>query len=442
MTAVSRAILLMATLLSACYAVAVLLEFLKPANGGTTAGIFYPGVPVENFIPFWGAIASWPLALALVLLRRKLIAAAVLVLPFVIDPVIDLVRFFPLTLSCLPTTAAAVWAIRRTQRLRRLPGGVLPTAFAGGLLVATGFGGSMNALNIDYAPAFLVWSKVQGMLAHPDLARLRDGSFQRELLAAKQLTGTLLAVDAGVFEELGKGLVIGAIYLATRQRWHGVASGIVVGATVGLGFNLLESVEYMTGDGAFQFWIRQAVGLFGAHTAFSALVGAGFGIAGRLADPRRRRLVIGLGFGMAICGHFANDSILTVVAGRLTVGDPTLSALVVQPLAVIALQLPFVLMYVLLLRKGMRDQSTAMAAGLTAAAADGSGAVIGAEVPILLDARRRFGLRLATFAQRGLPAYRWLTELHDRQLELGVTMAPELRARIIDMKRNPWVVAP
>lgn len=435
----SRAILLMALLLSACYAVAVLLEFLKPGNGGTTAGIFYPGVPVENFIPFWGAIGSWPVALALFLLRRELIAAAVLVLPFVIDPLIDLVRFFPLTLACLPTTVMAVLAIGRTQRFRRLPGGVVPAAFVGGLLVATGFGGSMNALNIDYAPAFLVWSKVQGMLQHPDLDRLRDGSFQHEVVTAKQLTGTLLAVDAGVFEELGKGLVIGAIYLVTRRRWNGVASGIVVGATVGLGFNLLESVEYMTADGSFQFWIRQVVGLFGAHTAFSALVGAGFGIAGSLADPRGRRLVIGLGFGMAMCGHFANDSVLGVVGPRLQ-GDPTLSALVFQPLAVIVLQFPFALMYALLLRRGLRDQSQAMAAGLAAAVADGSGAVLDEEVPILLDPRRRFGLRLATFGRRGFPAYRWLAELHDRQLDLGVAPSPELRDRIVDLKRNPWVV--
>jgi len=63
-----------------------------------------------------------------------------------------------------------------------------------------------------------------------------------------------------------------------RRHVDSVVAGVVLGAVVGLGFNLTESVEYMgdlNGAAGFNYWMRQSVGLFGSHVAFSAVAGAG-----------------------------------------------------------------------------------------------------------------------------------------------------------------------
>ncbi|WIV59229.1 PrsW family intramembrane metalloprotease [Amycolatopsis nalaikhensis] len=468
-------LLMLALLLSSLYAGAIVLEVAKPDSGGLTPGLFYPGAPTETYIPFWGAVASWAAALGLGavtavrcasvadpatrrqrLERGQVVIAGVLVVPFVIDPVIDLVRFFPLVLACLPPTLVALWGVHRLQRFRRLPVPVLLAAFAGGPLLGCGFGGSMNSLYVDYSQAYLVWPKVAGMTAHPDLARLRDGTFLHEVLAAKQLTNSGLALDAGIFEELGKGVVLAAVFLLCRRWWDGVLSGAVLGMAVGLGFNLLESVEYMTGDAFYQFWIRQGVGLMAAHTAFSAIVGAGFGIASRLAAPNARRLAIGAGLITAICGHFATDSLLFAFSGRLPEWLDVSSAvdvLVLQPLELVLLQGPFVLMYLLLVKRALRDQAAALATGLAAESAAADIAVTAEEIPILLSPRRRTAMRGAAFRYRGgLRAYRYIGHLHDVQIDLGLQhtgfardgsrSVATLRRRVAHLKQHPGLQRP
>jgi hypothetical protein len=270
-----------------------------------------------------------------------------------------------------------------------------------------------------------------------------------------QLFKAGLGLDAGIFEELAKGAGVAFLYLLCRRWFDGVVSGVVIGATVGLGFNLAETIEYMSGGGAlFQYWARQSVALMGSHVAFTALIGAGFGVARQLPDRRARRVAIGCGFLAAMGAHFMNDACLGFFAGvekTWLAPGPAVDAVLIQPLVLIILQGPFVAMYILLLRRGLRSQAAGLSRELGAEAQAGTGAVTAAEIPVLLDARRRFRLRVLAFRRHGgLEAYRYVGRLQAAQLDLATQRwhcsrgeadpwaedEATLRARVLQLKRE------
>src|SRR5207302_1089315 len=67
-----------------------------------------------------------------------------------------------------------------------------------------------------------------------------------ELLVTAVCLVTSLAFMAGILEELAKGLAVLLLFLIMRNEFDDVVDGIVYGAAVGLGFNFLESISYMT----------------------------------------------------------------------------------------------------------------------------------------------------------------------------------------------------
>src|SRR5258708_24381832 len=103
-----------------------------------------------------------------------------------------------------------------------------------------------------------------------------------------------------------------------RDDFDDVVDGIVYGAAVGLGFNFLESVAYMTniysifnpeGIGweaaGIQWYARQVLGLFFGHATYTAFIRAGLGVARQLPHLRQKALAILSGFLIAIAEDFA-----------------------------------------------------------------------------------------------------------------------------------------
>jgi hypothetical protein len=486
--AAARRILVVAMLLSAVCGAMFLFGHFRPRHDELT-GSLVGAYPLQIRVMYWAVLASWPLALVTAAIAAaprtretgvarwlrardpRLVIAAELVIPFACYPLAVMLGHPLPLLACVPSTAFAAWGVSRMQRYRRIPARIPAFAFGWGALIAAGFGGAMNLLYVADTQSMVLIPRMQQALtatmrnphAAEDLIGWLAGRgplppFARGLVATIQLIQAGLALDAGVFEELAKGAGIAILFLLCRRWFDGPVSGIVLGAMVGLGFNLAESIDYMSaGDALSQYWARQSVGLMGSHVAFTALAGAGFGIAGQLADRRSRRLVIGCGFAAAIGAHFMNDACLTALT-RAEQGwftpSPAMFTLVIQPLTLLALQGPFVAMYLLLLRRGRRDQAAGLARELVMEARAGTGAITPAEAPILLDPGRRFRLRVLAFRRRGgLGAYRYLARLQAAQLDLvterwhrarqapnpGDPAETELRARVLRLKRHPAI---
>lgn len=329
-----------------------------------------------------------------------------LLLPYAVMP-LDILSSAPhILLLCLPTTVAALLCVHGVQLYRRLPVWLLLTGFGWGVLIGGGFGTVMIVWFQRYAAGYLLdWQ-------HP-----RD---------AIRSIYTLLSLNAGVFSEAGKAAGVAILYLLFRRHFDGVVSGAAAGAAVGLGFNLTETVRYMTaidpGQAATQFWMRQGVGLMAVHVAFTALVGAGFGAARKLPARKDRLTVIGAGAIAAVGGHFVTDATMPGLA-RWTenVFSPhqTLDLLLGVPLVTAVTSGPFVVAAALLLRRGLREQAVDLSEALRREAAAGTGAVTPPEADLLLAPRRRLLLGLRVWRRDGAAGLRHLTRLHQAQLELA-----------------------
>ncbi|MEU7604078.1 PrsW family glutamic-type intramembrane protease, partial [Streptomyces sp. NPDC041003] len=180
-----------------------------------------------------------------------------------------------------------------------------------------------------------------------------------------------LPVVAGFFEEFGKAAGVAVLFLLHRRHFDGVVSGIVIGAATGIGFNFTESVVYMSEWGGaaanFHHWGRQALGLMAAHTAFTAVSGAGIGLAQQLHGRTRQLTAVGTGFLTAAGAHFCNNSVIDYLAKEPPLWFPAGEAagiLIVLLAQILLLLGPLVVLYVLLLRRGLRSQAGGLEAAL------------------------------------------------------------------------------
>src|SRR5216684_6880045 len=167
-------------------------------------------------------------------------------------------------LACIPTTAFGLWVVRRIDRNEKEPWRLVLVAAAWGAVVAT---------------SLVIWAE----------------SLWQEIAIRTLVPGpgfdVSTAFSAGILEELAKGSAVVLLFLVMRNEFDDVVDGIVYGAAVGLGFNFMESIAYMTnlyaifapdGVGGYaagvQWYARQVLGLFFGHATYTAFVGAGIGI--------------------------------------------------------------------------------------------------------------------------------------------------------------------
>ena len=304
-------------------------------------------------------------------------------------------------LACLPTTAFGIWVVRRLDRNEKEPWRLVMVAVAWGAVVAT---------------ALVIW------------ANTSLGEVAANTLVPGPGMDAFTAYGAGFFEEIAKGLAVLLLYLVMRDEFDDVVDGIVYGACVGLGFNFMESILYMThiyaifaGEGfgaeaaGIQWYFRQVVGLFFGHATYTALVGAGIGVARQLPRLSQRLLAIAGGWLIAISAHFAWDAWLQF----FPVGDGAF-ALIGVHLRTILMDGPFTAVVLLLLAMGLQVEGAALRRQLQLEAATGSGAIAPAEVGVLTNPWRRWQARMQVLTLSGLGAYRRLAHLQQAQLNLAM----------------------
>jgi hypothetical protein len=197
---------------------------------------------------------------------------------------------------------------------------------------------------------------------------------------------------------------------------------------VGLGFNFMESISYMThlyaifqpeGQGLTaaiaQWYSRQVLGLFFGHAAYTALIGAGVGVARQLPRLRQRVLCIVCGFLIAIAAHFAWDAWV-----QFYPVSQTPFALVEIHLRTLVMEGPFLALVLLLLAMGLHLEGSALRRQLSSEANSGMGAVEPAEIATLVSPWGRFKARLQRLGQHGLAGYLRLGRLQSAQLDLAM----------------------
>jgi hypothetical protein len=266
---------------------------------------------------------------------------------------------------------------------------------------------------------------------------------------------------AGILEEVAKGLAVLLLFLVMRNQFDDVVDGIVYGAAVGLGFNFLESVSYMTnlysiyapeGTGGFgagtQWYGRQVLGLFLGHATYTAYIGAGVGIARQLPRVRQKLLAIVAGFIVAIAGHFAWDAWATFFPIQ-----NDFFGIVEVHLRTLIMNGPFAAGVVALLLFGIRYEGQNLLDQLHKEAATGQGAILPEEVAILASPWQRLRQRFQAFGRTGARGYFTVSRLQTAQLDLAMERwhrerkeidtpleaEQQLRDRVIELRH--WVAA-
>ena len=292
-------------------------------------------------------------------------------------------------LICLPTTGFALFLLRRVDYNEREPWRLVLVAAGWGAVVATTLALVFESL----------WSFTID-------ARLIPGP--GEAVAS--------AFNAALFEEVPKGLAVVLLFLVMRDEFDDVVDGIVYGAAVGLGFNFMETVVYMSVGGMPQWFFRQWLGLFLGHATYTALVGAGIGVARQVRGPVRKAVAVACGFIAAIAAHFTWDAWLWYFPHP---SDPALYVLSI-PLQYLAMTGPFFVAVLALLVLGLRAEGRALAAQFAAEAALPDGAIRPEEVPVLSSVGRRIEARFRMLRLRGLRGYLWMRRLQRAQIDLAM----------------------
>jgi RsiW-degrading membrane proteinase PrsW (M82 family) len=303
--------------------------------------------------------------------------------------------------ACLPTTAFGLLALRAIDRNEKEPWRLVLVAAAWGAVVATSL--------VIWAESLWQTIAIRTLVPGPGL----DVS---------------TAFSAGILEELAKGSAVVLLFLVMRNEFDDVVDGIIYGAAVGLGFNFMESVSYMTnlyaifapeGVGSyaagFQWYARQVLGLFFGHATYTAFVGAGVGIARQLPDLRKKIIAIAAGFLVAIAAHFAWDAWLTLFPiEKSAVG------IIEIHLRTLIMTGPFTAAVLALLFLGLHIESRALAEQFRKEAATGIGSITPEEVSILMNPWQRFRHRLRALRRGGLRAYFALARLQTAQIDLAM----------------------
>jgi protease PrsW len=277
----------------------------------------------------------------------------------------------------------------------------------------------------------LLW----GAVAATSMAGLANhdwGAVVARLLGPDVASRWTAALTAPFVEETLKAVGVVLIYLIARSEVDDLLDGFVYGATVGLGFAVVENVFYFVAQFGGQpagvvggFFVRVlASGLYG-HVLYTGLSGMGIAWFVTRTDQRlgRRLLVAGGLCLLAVLGHFLwNSPLLNLFpTGELTPAEQ----LVAIPLAAAVKGLPFLAVVVLLVGLARRQERRWLRAA--AAAEVGGPALRADELEVLARPRGRRQARRALRRRAGRRAAGLLRRLQRQQLSLAM-----LRTRLSD----------
>ncbi|WP_328464244.1 PrsW family intramembrane metalloprotease [Actinoplanes sp. NBC_00393] len=258
------------------------------------------------------------------------------------------------------------------------------------------------------------------------------GSTALDNLIAK-LGSPALAADWGAalagptVEEIAKTLGVVAIVLIARAQVNSVLDGVVYGALVGLGFQIVEDVVFaigavaMAGQGdqvqpvVTTFLVRGFLAGVWSHTLFGALAGAGIGYL--VVNPDRSRGHRLAMAGLALFGAWASHVLWNSPLFRDGLGDGALALLAV----LVFKGLPPLLLILFLVRRA-HDQEAAYYVAKLATLRDPE-LITTAELRVLGSGSRRAAARRYAAARAGRRGRTAVRRLQRAQARLAVELS-------------------
>jgi RsiW-degrading membrane proteinase PrsW (M82 family) len=234
--------------------------------------------------------------------------------------------FFTGILICAVWCLPAVVAMWRLDRREREAPWLLLGSVLWGAVIATGSAGVLNALGGFGLMLYLVSS---GLIDPQNVRRLQEGADPE---SAQELLGLLLSVlavpvlVAPLVEEAVKGLGVLFLLWLLRAEFDDVRDGIVYGGLVGLGFSITEYGLYLARQALetgtpmiFDLLVlRQPFFGLNNHLLWTALTGAGLGLARQSGRLWVRLVTPPVFFGLAVVGHGLQNSLGVLIAGALS----------------------------------------------------------------------------------------------------------------------------
>lgn len=197
------------------------------------------------------------------------------------------------TLTSIPVLLL-FWALDRRERESFW---LFSGAVVWGAVISTGISALLNALGFGFI--------VLGLEVAADL---------EDAVVSELLTAALVAPPV---EEAAKGLGVLLLFWFLRAEFDNLRDGIIYGALIGLGFNIAETALYVmqgfveTGTPPLgqQFAARFVFLGLNTHLLWSALCGAGVGLARQTARRWVALLAPVAGYALAVLGHALNNSV-------------------------------------------------------------------------------------------------------------------------------------
>lgn len=241
---------------------------------------------------------------------------------------------------------------------------------------------------------------------------------------AAELFGGL--VTAPVVEEVAKGFALLVLFRELKDEFDGVVDGVVYAAMVGLGFAMVENVEYYgraitEGESSMvTFFLRGMLSPF-AHPLFTSMFGIGLGIVRERHGQAKSWAAPVLGLTAAVALHSLWNMSATFEGWFYS-----LYLLVMLPVFIGVL----VLIYLSLRRESrvLREHLGPLV---------GDGVLSPAELECLCRVRARMGASMDAWRRGGVERWRARRELHQVASELafhrwrvlrGLTLGPEADA--------------
>jgi RsiW-degrading membrane proteinase PrsW (M82 family) len=248
-------------------------------------------------------------------------------------------------------------------------------------------------------------------------------TFLQRFLSPDQLDAWGAAIVAPINEEFYKGAGLVMIFYMVRNEIDSLMDGLVYGAMIGLGFQVVENVQYFVHaaaqSGAGQigpvistFFVRVLLAGLYSHMLFTGLLGFGFAyfVTRRSAPMRRRVAVLCLLVVLAWAAHFVwNSPWLDSLLGR-SVGTSIL--------VLVAKGLPFLILLLMLGIFARRREGQAFSRLMEEEV--GSDVVTEAEFEVLRSGRRRRGALRRMKREKGPAARRLLKQLQREQMNLAL----------------------